>query len=235
LQGPKRAAMKYNILATGSKGNATIIEDCILIDCGVPFKALKPYYRDLKLVLCSHCHGDHFNRRTITRIANERPMLRFGCCEWLVAPLVECGVQAKNIDVYEFDEVREYDSSLYVEDGYFRVEPFPLSHDVPNVGYKLSIGDEKLLYATDTSKILTEAKGYDLYLVEANYEDEELEQRIEKKIIEGADFIHEYKVMDNHLSHKGAMDYICTNMGPNSKYILMHQHQERRNENAGTV
>ena len=101
MQGPKRAAMKYNILATGSKGNATIIEDCILIDCGVPFKALKPYYRDLKLVLCSHCHGDHFNRRTITRIANERPMLRFGCCEWLVAPLVECGVQAKNIDVYE--------------------------------------------------------------------------------------------------------------------------------------
>ena len=30
----------YNIIATGSKGNAVVIEHEILIDCGVPFKAL---------------------------------------------------------------------------------------------------------------------------------------------------------------------------------------------------
>lgn len=29
-----------NIIATGSKGNAVVIEHEILIDCGVPFKAL---------------------------------------------------------------------------------------------------------------------------------------------------------------------------------------------------
>ena len=30
----------YNIIATGSKGNAVVIDQKILIDCGVSFKAL---------------------------------------------------------------------------------------------------------------------------------------------------------------------------------------------------
>ena len=34
--------MRYNIIATGSKGNAVVINDVILIDCGVPFKLLEP-------------------------------------------------------------------------------------------------------------------------------------------------------------------------------------------------
>ena len=28
--------VKYNIISTGSDGNATILEDFVLIDCGVP-------------------------------------------------------------------------------------------------------------------------------------------------------------------------------------------------------
>ena len=34
--------VKYNIISTGSDGNATILEDFVLIDCGVPYKALEP-------------------------------------------------------------------------------------------------------------------------------------------------------------------------------------------------
>ena len=33
--------MFYNIISTGSKGNALVIEDNILIDCGVSFTKLK--------------------------------------------------------------------------------------------------------------------------------------------------------------------------------------------------
>ena len=40
----------YNIIATGSKGNAVVIDQKILIDCGVSFKALSKVYRALKLV-----------------------------------------------------------------------------------------------------------------------------------------------------------------------------------------
>ena len=49
----------YNIIATGSKGNAVVIDQKILIDCGVSFKALSKVYRALKLVLLTHIHSDN--------------------------------------------------------------------------------------------------------------------------------------------------------------------------------
>ena len=49
--------VKYNISSTGSDGNATILEDFVLIDCGVPYKALEPYVTKLKLVLLTHIHS----------------------------------------------------------------------------------------------------------------------------------------------------------------------------------
>ena len=33
---------------TGSKGNAIVIEENILIDCGISFKKLKDYYKQFK-------------------------------------------------------------------------------------------------------------------------------------------------------------------------------------------
>jgi phosphoribosyl 1,2-cyclic phosphodiesterase len=231
--------MKCEILATGSKGNCVIIEDVIAIDCGVPFKALKERYRKLQIVLLTHIHSDHFNKATIKRLAKERPVLRFGCGEWLVASLIECGVSKKNIDVYEFGKLYRYQYKYNPNKaGWYAVEPVPLFHNVPNCGYKLTIytdesgaigyrvkyREEKLFYATDTNKILAEAKNYDLYLVEANFEDEEVQERIDNQIIEGADYIHEYKAMHNHLSLKDAQDFIAKNQGGNSKYVLLHGH-----------
>jgi ribonuclease BN (tRNA processing enzyme) len=228
--------MQYNVLATGSAGNCVIVENCIALDMGIPFKTIKPFMRDLQLVLTSHLHGDHFNRSTIARLAKERPMLRFGCCEWLVAPLVDCGVEKKNIDVYEFDTERRYVKKL--SGGtlaepimtYIHIEAFPLFHDVPNNGWKIHINGEKLFFATDTNKILTEAKGYDLYLIEANYEDEEIQQRIENKIIDGKEPFGEYRAMRNHLSQKAAYDYVVSQMGANSTYFLLHGHVEKEDK-----
>lgn len=49
--------MNIEIVQTGSDGNAVIINDNILIDCGVPFKKLEPYAKQLRLVLLTHVHG----------------------------------------------------------------------------------------------------------------------------------------------------------------------------------
>lgn len=67
----------YNIIATGSKGNAVVIEHEILIDCGVPFKALAAEWKTLKLVLLTHIHCDHFQPSTLRLLASNRPTLRF--------------------------------------------------------------------------------------------------------------------------------------------------------------
>ena len=57
--------MEYKIISTGSKGNAVVVDGCILIDCGVPFRRLESVYRDLDAVLLTHIHSDHFQPKTL--------------------------------------------------------------------------------------------------------------------------------------------------------------------------
>lgn len=211
--------MNYKIISSCSTGNAVIIRDVILIDCGVTFKRLENYYKKLKIVLLTHIHGDHFKKATIKKLSQERPTLRFACCEWLLEPLLECGVLRKNIDVLEIGT--KYDYKL------FKVVPIKLYHDVPQCGYRVLFDDYKIIYATDTRTLdgIT-AKNYDLYLIEGNYEDEELEERIRKKQ-EIQQYCYEYRARYTHLSKGQASDFLLKNMGNNSEYVFMHEHVER--------
>ena len=154
--------MNYKIVSSCSTGNAVIIKDIILIDCGVTFKRLEKYYKKLKIVLLTHIHGDHFKKATIKKLAQERPSLRFACCEWLLKPLLECGVDRRNIDVLQIGT--KYNYRL------FKIVPIKLYHDVPQCGYRVLFDDYKVIYATDTRTLegIT-AKNYDLYLIEGNY------------------------------------------------------------------
>ena len=214
--------MNFKIINSGSDGNGLIIEDTILIDCGVSFKKLNDYYKQLKIVLLTHIHGDHFNKQTIARLASERPALRFGCCEWLVKDLIECGVNKKNIDVYEIGKIYDY--------GNFKVIAVKLYHDVPQCGYKLKINGNKLIYATDTSQIEhVVAKNYDYYFIEGNYEnEEELHQRAENQY-------YESRVRNTHLSKVAATEWLMNNMGNKSKYIFMHEHKEGKMSNINFI
>lgn len=209
----------HNIISTGSKGNAVVINGTILIDCGVPFSALKDVCKDLRIILLTHQHGDHFNSRTIKKLAQERPVLRFGCCEWLASPLIECGVSKRQIDVYGAEE--------YIYEN-FSVEPFHLAHNVPNCGYKIHVGEyfnpHRVLYATDTNSMDgIGAKNYDLYMLEANYGEEEIAERIRLKQ-EAGEYCHEWDVLKNHLSKEKADDWLYRNIGPNSRYVYLHGH-----------
>lgn len=69
--------MNYKIINTGSDGNCILINDDILLDCGVSFKKLEPYYKKIKIVFISHQHKDHLLPSTIKKLAFERPTLRF--------------------------------------------------------------------------------------------------------------------------------------------------------------
>lgn len=212
--------MNYKILNSGSDGNGVIIEDTILIDCGISFKKLSNDYKNIKVVLLTHIHQDHFNKSTISKLAIERPTLRFACCKWLVESLVQCGVNKKNIDVLEIN--KSYNYKL------FKVIPIELYHDVPQCGYKIKINNQKIIYATDTNRIdHISAKNYDYYFIEGNYEsEEELEERKQNKILNG-EYYYENRVKYTHLSKVKATEWLMNNMGNNSKYIFMHEHKER--------
>lgn len=211
--------MNYKIISSCSSGNAVILNDIILIDCGVSFKKLEDDYKNIKIVLLTHIHSDHFNKSTISKLAFERPTLRFACCEWLLEPLLKCGVNRKNIDVLKFGT--KYDYKL------FKIVPIKLYHDVPQCGYRLFFEDYKVIYATDTKTLegIT-AKNYDLYMIEGNYSEDEIQERIKKKTEEGL-FVNEYRTIESHLSKEQATKFLVENMKENSEYIFMHEHVER--------
>lgn len=206
--------MSYNIIASGSDGNAVLINDEILIDCGVTFRKLEPFYKKIKLVLLTHVHIDHFNESTIKKLSIERPGVRFGCCEWLYERLLNLGIDKSRIDIYKLDMLYKYSD--------FYIMPFKLFHDVEQCGYRIFANGKKLIYATDTSKIdHIEAYNYDVYLIEANYEsDFELHSRA---------YTREYedRVRNTHLSVEQATDWLLKNMSETSVYEFLHRHKEK--------
>lgn len=209
----------YNIISTGSMGNAVVVNNIIMIDCGVSFKALKDCYKALKLVLLTHIHSDHFNTKTIRRLATERPTLRFGCGRWLVDALVKCGVNKANIDILESRKMYVYGSVSII--------PEMLVHNVPNQGYKVHFGAKRMFYATDTNNLDgISAYDYDLLLIEANYTEAEIKERIAEKKQNG-EYAYEIAVTKNHLSKERCDAWIAKNATSKTMYAYMHCHVDK--------
>lgn len=125
--------------------------------------------------------------------------------------------------------------------GDIRFGAVPLHHDVPNCAWKIHFlrpqGIFKVIYATDTANMDgVAAKGYDLFLIEANYDKEELIARIKEKR-ESGQYVYEDRVFRTHLSKQQCDEFIVQNMSANSQCIYLHQHEERMkdktNDNSG--
>ena len=218
--------MTCEIIATGSTGNAVLLDGTVLVDCGVPYRHLEPFMLRLQLVLLTHAHSDHFRTSTVRRLASERPMLRWACCPWMVQRLVDAGVRKRQIDVIAAGAAKRYSVRIS------RVQPVPVPHDVPNCGWRLDIGGEQAFYATDCGSLDDiSLPGLDLYLIEANHTTEDIQQRAQEKLARG-EYAYEIRAAANHLSLEQATEWICKNAGPQSRYIFLHQHHEQnQNQN----
>lgn len=49
--------MVCEVLKTGSTGNCVLLNETIAFDMGIPFRTIKPYAKQLSLVLISHVHS----------------------------------------------------------------------------------------------------------------------------------------------------------------------------------
>lgn len=201
----------YQILSSGSSGNAVIYHNSILLDCGIPFSLLKPHVKDLQLVLLTHQHEDHLNIATIKKLALERPALRFGCGAFLL-PFLE-GI--KNVDVYETGKIYDY--------GSFKVSPVKLYHDVPNFGYRIFKGNHKLIHCTDTFTLQgIIAKEYNLFMLECNYDEDTVWDIIRAKEERG-EYAHQRGSINSHLSRQAAQNFVLSNAGENYEFVMLHQ------------
>lgn len=218
--------MKYEVIATGSDGNLTIIDDSIAIDMGVSYKTVEPFAKNLRLVLLTHAHQDHFKKRTVYKLAQQRPTLKWACRDWMVGPLREQGVDARNIHVLPPDQWQYYAAPISLT-----VCPFDTQHNVQNCGWKLWKGEnDSLFYATDLGALDgIEAKDYTVYLLEANHTEAEIEAAVAEAMEKG-EFTYRTRAAENHLSYEQAVDWLTQNMGPKSLWVPMHGHKNKEEQ-----
>ncbi len=155
--------MHFNIIASGSKGNATLViykKTTILIDMGVSFERLKNGLEemgltpeDISAAIFTHDHADH-----ISGVRFLSPNLLYGLSGTITSSL---------------SHVIKLNKPFVIGD--IEITAFRTSHDAKNpCGYLLKAGDESLVYMTDTGCFLEEnlslIKNPTYLIIESNHD-----------------------------------------------------------------
>ena len=199
--------MKFIILASGSKGNSTLVindnNDLLLIDAGISYKEIKEKINrygydvnDIKNVLITHEHDDHI--RSINSFSNAKKY-----------SLKDINIANNYLEKYEENYI----------DGFY-VTAIPLSHDVKCCGYIIRDEKEKLVYVTDTGyinyrniKYITNA---DYYIFESNH-------NVPLLMETNRPFYIKSRILgdEGHLSNEVASETLCDIIGDNTKQIYL--------------
>lgn len=158
--------MNFISYHSGSSGNLYQVKGdsgSLLIEAGVTIKRIKVAL-DFKLsevsaALISHSHQDHC--KAIHDIA------RTG---------IPCYMTRETAQALKFNghRLNIIEPLKQFEVAGFSVLPFPIRHDVPGVGFLISNGFDKLVYATDTFYVRHKFKGPTIICVECNWSRETL-------------------------------------------------------------
>lgn len=200
------------VIASGSTGNAVLYFNKILVDCGVHFKQVQPYLKNIQIILLTHEHSDHINVETLAKIQFERPGIRIGCGSHLKDKVS----RLRNVDIYEPGLIYQYLD--------FQIIPVILYHDVKNFGYRIFDNSGlKAFHATDTAHLEgIIAKYYDFYCLEQNFDDETIFDKIIEKESRG-EFAYQRGAINSHLSEQKAKDFFYKNAKESSLLIRLHE------------
>lgn len=212
---------EVDIIASGSKGNATLIKagnTAVLIDAGVSCKRIVEGVRscglepeDLSGVLLTHEHRDHiaglsvFGRKyaQVPIFANERT--------WMTIP---CRREFAN------EQVRVLPRGCVL--GNLRIESFKIPHDAADpVGYKLYFRDDKCTYLTDCGYVTKECKeaveSSSTVVLEANHDEDMLRHGPYPRVLQER-ILGEY----GHLSNGTAGNFLVGLKEPPQEVLLAH-------------
>ena len=163
--------MEVHVLASGSDGNCTVIEndgEAIMVDAGISCKRilslmeLQGVDKDmLKAILITHEHSDHVSGAGATARKLDIPIV----------------ANMATFDASNLGNVQHwvYKSNSCIDIGQFHVTPLPTSHNAvePNC-YFTQVDDKKVLVATDTGKLSFQIEHAlaisDVAVIEANYD-----------------------------------------------------------------
>lgn len=216
--------MKVKVLASGSKGNSTLIRTNklnILIDCGVTYQYLALELdkinltpKDLDYILITHTHSDHI--KGLASLVKKTDIKVY---------ILEEMLDEINNKV-PYDKIRYYENPLYLED--LKIELIRISHDVEGVGFIIECNNNSLVYITDTGyinrKYLPKMKNKNLYIIESNHDEEML--------MEGPyPYILKQRVISDHghLSNITTAGYLKEIIGDKTKTIVLAHISENNN------
>ena len=202
--------MKFYIIASGSRGNATLIkikEHLILVDMGITKKELVESlnkhgytFNDIEAVFFTHEHADHMKGREFFKDIS-KVYASYGT--------------TKVLESNELEAYKSYDIAG------FKVTPVDASHDAYRpLGYIFEADNEKLVYLTDTGYVIDEtlelSKDADYYIFESNHDVNMLlrtnrPERLKQRILSD----------QGHLSNYDSAHYMTQLIGPNTKEIYL--------------
>jgi phosphoribosyl 1,2-cyclic phosphodiesterase len=155
--------MYFNIISSGSKGNATVVvhnKTVILIDMGIAFSRLEEGFKEINLdpkdisaAIFTHNHSDHINGLKFIPIKKQYA---------LEGTLPSTGHNVLTL----FEEIQIGD---------IKITPIKAKHDAINpCGYVLTTDEDKLVYLTDTGVFeednIKYAHNADYIILESNHD-----------------------------------------------------------------
>ena len=215
--------MKISVLASGSKGNSTLLlinDKVILIDAGMTCAYVEEQMKDLNInkidfVILTHTHADHIGGLKVI-IKKYNPMIYL------------------TLNMYHELDIR-LDNYVIIQGDFnineLNVEVFKTSHDVlESNGYIFNYEDKSIVYITDTGyinvKYHEKLKNKNIYIIESNHDIEKLMNgkypyHLKQRILSD----------EGHLSNKDCSYYLKTFIGANtSNIILIHLSEENNTE-----
>lgn len=217
--------MKVLVIASGSEGNATLINSAcgsILIDAGVSYLKIKDAFKtnnfdihQLNGILITHIHHDHVQG---------------------LASLVKKNNTKVYIPAKMYSELNRIIDESYIEiiEDNFIIQDFNInliytSHDVEcSVGYVINHNDKSLVYITDTGYINTRyyplITNRNAYIIESNH-DEEMVTTGNYPYCIKTRILSDY----GHLSNNTTAKHLKKIIGEKTEYIILAHISQNNN------
>lgn len=213
--------MRVINLASGSKGNCTLVEgrdSAILLDCGLDLVKVEELLQSVgcspnkvKSIIVSHTHADHI-KSVVKFSAKYNAKVYATDKNWQ-----EGKMQKVPLDRRQFISFEDF----YIDE--FTISPFEVSHDaISTIGLSILSAGRKFSIVTDigvmTAEILEKMAKSDLVFIESNYDEYMLRTGsyppvIKKRILSKC----------GHLSNVDCAAAIARLIGLGTKhFVLMH-------------
>ena len=218
--------MKIKVLASGSKGNCSLIETAsarFLIDIGITYQRLKKELEKMNLnlddidsLLLTHAHNDHTSG---IKVLLKHTNFKIYANKDIIKELT--------VDI-DKERIELYDSIMHLNSTELTI--FKTSHDAKgSVGFLITDDGSSLVYITDTGylnrkyfKLLTNRN---IYYIESNHD--------EKMLMDGPyPYYLKQRILsdEGHLSNETTSKYLKKLVGDSTKYIILAHLSEHNNK-----